>query len=411
MAPKKQDRDYDVVLLGATGYTGLLTAEHIVEHLPTSLRWAIAGRSRTKLDALASRLKKLGPDKIQPAIEVVSVEDQDQLDAVVRKAKVCLSVVLYFSVGRHVVRACVENGTDYLDVTGNIAELYSWIEDYHEKAKANNVALIHACGAFSAPHDLLAWAAARELKKATSSDTSEAVLSVKKITMSPSGGTVESIMSKSTVDPKTQEDARGPWSLSPLKGVTATVPTNIFGVRHVPHLGLLANSCFGLAQDRAIVHRTWGLLGGEYGPNFKYTEYESVGSTLGGVAKILSGFLLGVALSFKPTLPLVRRFLPAQGDGPDTEKTKLQDVELEAVALADTQQPEGQGKNGFARLSYKGDTYHLTGALLAQGAASLLYKREFEGGLRAGCLTPAILGDDFLDRLRGVGLSFEASIV
>lgn len=68
MSGNKSDRDYDLVLIGATGYTGALTAEHIAQYLPTNLRWAIAGRSSTKLSRLAARLKELGPDRIQPGI-------------------------------------------------------------------------------------------------------------------------------------------------------------------------------------------------------------------------------------------------------------------------------------------------------------------------------------------------------
>jgi short subunit dehydrogenase-like uncharacterized protein len=66
MAGRNIDREYDIVLIGATGYTGALTAEHIVEHLPTNLKWAIAGRSQGKLETLAARLKKLNPDRVQP---------------------------------------------------------------------------------------------------------------------------------------------------------------------------------------------------------------------------------------------------------------------------------------------------------------------------------------------------------
>lgn len=139
MAPKQHDRQYEVIVLGATGYTGALTAEHIARHLPTNLRWAIAGRSKGKLEDLAARLQKLEPDRVQPGmyamvlavgcrnrrcgkladlepeIEVVSFDRQDDVGAVVRKATVCISVVTYCHVGDQVVQACVENGTDYLD--------------------------------------------------------------------------------------------------------------------------------------------------------------------------------------------------------------------------------------------------------------------------------------------------------
>lgn len=79
MSGNKSDRDYDLVLIGATGYTGALTAEHIAQYLPTNLRWAIAGRSSTKLSGLAARLKELGPDRIQPGILPFALKDNSSL--------------------------------------------------------------------------------------------------------------------------------------------------------------------------------------------------------------------------------------------------------------------------------------------------------------------------------------------
>lgn len=134
MAPDKYDRQYGIVLLGATGYTGTLTAAHIVQHLPKTLHWAIAGRSMEKLKDLRTRLKELVPDRVQPgenifitiihitpksdqhtAMEIVSLDQKEQLNAVLRKTTICLSVVSYARVGTQVVEACVENRTDYVD--------------------------------------------------------------------------------------------------------------------------------------------------------------------------------------------------------------------------------------------------------------------------------------------------------
>ncbi len=133
-----KEREYDLVLIGSTGFTGRLTAQHIVRHLPGDLRWAIAGRSQAKLEALREELEKLDPERLQPStlyvapnfawglllteleIEIVSLDDRAQVLNVVKKAKLCISVVLYFRLGHSIVDACVQARTDYVDTYVNM---------------------------------------------------------------------------------------------------------------------------------------------------------------------------------------------------------------------------------------------------------------------------------------------------
>ncbi|KAH6646213.1 Saccharopine dehydrogenase-domain-containing protein [Truncatella angustata] len=406
MVPKKQDRQYGIVLVGATGYTGALTAEHIVQHLPTNLRWAIAGRSKEKLDGLAARLRELAPDRVQPAIEIVSLDRHDQLNTVLLKSNVCISVVSYGRVGTQVIEACIENRTDYIDTFSGIAQLKQWVSQYQKRAEAAGVALIHSCGAFSAPQDLLTWLAVRALKQQTGLPTKEVILSFKKMTLSPSGGTANAILSKPNFDAKTIAESHDPWYLSPVRGTAIQNPINFFGIRKEPYLGVLVASAYGARGDRAVVHRTWGLLQGgkEYGANFHFNEYNSASSTLHGLWKMLNVVLLGLLLSVKP---LARLFLPQEGDGPDLEATRHAPAELEAVAIADGDET----KKAFARFKFLGGSYYVTGAVLAQGAASLLYTRHLEGGYEGGNLTPAFLGEDFAERLRGAGAEIEVGLL
>ena len=104
------------MLLGATGYTGKYCAEHIVTHLPTDLKWAIAGRSTSKLCTLLDDIKLLDPDRLHPGIEVASLTTED-LNALARKTQVLINTVgPYYRYGTPVVEACAKNGTHYLDV-------------------------------------------------------------------------------------------------------------------------------------------------------------------------------------------------------------------------------------------------------------------------------------------------------
>ncbi|KAH9996748.1 Saccharopine dehydrogenase-domain-containing protein [Xylariaceae sp. FL0662B] len=411
MAAQKSTRKYDILVLGATGYTGAQTVDHIAQHLPTELKWAIAGRSRTKLDALAAKVKSLSPERSQPAVEVVDFGDRKQLDAVVGDAKVCISVVLYHEVGEVVVQACVENGTDYIDTLGNAPLIRAFIEKYHEAAVKAGVALIHACGFFTAPQDLLAWAVARELQEKASAKTNEVILIVPNIPLEPSGGTVTSMIVGSNTDPRTVKEATQPWALSPIPGKQTSTSANFLHIRRDPDLGLLSDSSFHDVVDRVVVHRTWGLLtsaGQEYGPNFQYNEYHRVSSTIAGLFLLAQKFLIEYLLWFGPTRALVKMILPtASGKGPDIEKSLRQPVEIEAIGVADS----SDARRAHASFSHPSGSYPVTALFLAQGAASLLYTRSLEGQVAGGSLTPAFLGADLISRIQSAGATFRVNLM
>ena len=110
-----KEREYELVLLGATGYTGKFCAEHITTHLPTDLRWAVAGRNPTKLSDVVAQIEPLNSDRRQPAIEIVSLNSKD-LHALTKKAKLIITTVgPYHLFGTPVVEACANNGTHYVD--------------------------------------------------------------------------------------------------------------------------------------------------------------------------------------------------------------------------------------------------------------------------------------------------------
>uniref|UniRef100_A0A093VAY0 Putative trans-acting enoyl reductase n=1 Tax=Talaromyces marneffei PM1 TaxID=1077442 RepID=A0A093VAY0_TALMA len=389
MAITKNHREYDIVLVGATGYTGRLTAYHIAQNLPTNLKWAIAGRSSAKLDALADELKHISEDRLQPEIEIVDIEDKAQLTALVARAKVCISVVSYNEVGANVIEACIESRTDYVDTSS-------------------------APAAASAPSKIFSHGSpVGELAKSSSVKTKEIILSVLSMPADPSGGTVKSILGRANLDAKTIQESEEPWYLSPVKGHQQYVnTTNLFGMRHDPLLGTLSPSSFSNLQNRAVVHRTWGLLdgGNYYGPNFQYSEYNKVSSTIAGIMDILRAHGINLLFTLAPLRAIAKMILPKPGDGPDVEKEKNSVVEMEALAVADSEAGSTVPK-AYARVRFSGGPYTATAAFLAQGAASLLYTRKLEGGVAGGCLTPAFLGADLVERIQGVGAELSIEIL
>lgn len=133
--PPLASRPYELILFGATGYTGKLCAEHTTTALPTDLTWAVAGRSASKLQTVVDEIRPLNPDRKQPAIEECALE-QDQLNALARKTKLLVNCVGPYSLyGEKVIRACAENGTSYVDTTGEVPWVLKMIRKYHEVAK------------------------------------------------------------------------------------------------------------------------------------------------------------------------------------------------------------------------------------------------------------------------------------
>lgn len=231
--------------------------------------------------------------------------------------------------------------------------------------------------------------------------------------LAASGGTVDSLMAESSLDPQTYKESRRPWALSPVEGSQPSMSTSALGLRRDPVLGLLSASSFSFGENRALVHRTWGLLSSTdqaYGPNFQYYEFDKVSSTFAGLSRILNTALLAIMLKISLLRTIAKLFFPKPGEGPDVEKSRRSRTKFEAVAIAE---PNGDSNppRAYASFSYPSGGYHTTAVVLAEGAASLLYTRRLEGGYKGGCLTPAFLGDDLLRRIQAAGVVFKVHMV
>ncbi|KAI1774448.1 hypothetical protein F4818DRAFT_82855 [Hypoxylon cercidicola] len=209
------------------------------------------------------------------------------------------------------------------------------------------------------------------------------------------------------------EQARQPWVLSPTEGPQTSASTNFLGIRQEPVLGLLSASSFSAEENRALVHRTWGLLNSTsygYGSNFQYNEYDKVSSAAIGLFHMVSAVLLDAMLKFRPVRSIAKVFIIAPGEGPDVEKTRHSRVKFEAVAIANSNDG-GDPPRAYASFLYLSGAYHTTALFLAQGAASLLYTRSLEGQVVGGCLTLAFLGADLIERVQETGAGFKVDLI
>ncbi|MCJ1412979.1 hypothetical protein MMC19_007080 [Ptychographa xylographoides] len=407
-----QAREYEIVLLGVTGYTGTYCAEYIVAHLPTDLRWAVAGRNGSKLSKIVDQMTLLDPNRLAPSIEVASLDPED-LDKLTKKTKLLISAVgPFYLYGTPVVEACARNGTHYVDSTGETPWVLEMINKYHDKAKASNAIMIPQDGLESAPPDVMVYMLVSLIRKILSVGVKDIVGTVHELSSLPSGGTLATALGIfGHYGPSAMIAAGKPYALSPFSGPKREQDswwTRLFGVRYVPDLGILTT---GLASgpNTSLVQRSWGLLnrGDYYGHKFQYKEYATVRSAFVGVLAHFAITFGIFALVLPPVGWLVKKFVHRPGEGPTRESTAKDRIEYRAIATADTENNE----RAFGMVQFDGSAYHLTGILMAEAAMTILRDETLAHRMGGGVLTPATLGQAYVDRLQKAGVKMEARML
>ncbi|CAI7569200.1 unnamed protein product [Penicillium bialowiezense] len=423
------NRQYDLVVLGPTGYTGRFCAEHIVQNLPTDLKWAIAGRSAQKVELIAKELKALNSDRVEPDVLVVQL-NSSELNELAQKTRLIINCVgPYHLYSTPVVEACATNGTHYVDAyvhtyfqlpmaiansrsTGETPWIKLIIDKYHETAKANGAIMIPSTGVESAPADLLAWALVKRVREDLSSPTRQIDSTIKEMKSSgPSGGTLNTVLTMFDWLPVSElSRSMTPFALSasapPKKIPSDTILEKVLGVRAIRDLGTVTTSPSAIA-DITIVHRSSSLMSEFYGQQFTFRQFLSVRNVLIGVA-VHIGFAVGLALLLlSPVRWLLRKFIFAPGAGPRLEDSTNDRLEYNAIATADN----AEKQRAFGKISYTGSMYVFTGLLMAEAAMVILNEEEkIKKVSRGGIVTPATLGQEYVDRLEKVGCRIETKV-
>ncbi|PGH23754.1 hypothetical protein AJ80_02184 [Polytolypa hystricis UAMH7299] len=413
-------RHFDIVLLGATGYTGKLCAEHIARHHPTNLKWGIAGRSGKDLKAVADELHKINPDRKEPEIEEVQLNKKEEMGHLARRTRVLINCVgPYHLYSTPVVEACAEQGTHYLDVTGEFPWIKEMINKYEEKAKSTGAIMIPATGFESAPSDLLTWALVDMIKTKYGVQTKEVTNVLYKLkTSGASGGTLSSIISTfektSLSDLLTGENpyllAASPPNPTALASSRASLAQRLFGVRTVPDIGTVTTTPAAIC-DVVVVQRSRSLMPDLYGPDFQFREFGKVPNMLMGVLLHLALVIGAVALTFSPVRSLLERFVYGPGEGPTKESAVGCHVEYRAIATAEHKQPAGKSIRVMGTYKHDGAPYPMTAIVISEAAMVLLKSRRISKESHAGFMTPAILGQEFVDRLEKVGCFIETKVL
>ncbi|KAF2638497.1 hypothetical protein P280DRAFT_430814 [Massarina eburnea CBS 473.64] len=426
-----QDRQYELVLFGATGYTGKLTAEWVTTRLPTDLKWAVAGRNAKKLQAVVDELKQLNPDRKLPDIETCELK-KDQLVELANKTKLMIATVgPFMHYGEHALAACAETGTHYLDCTGEVPWIYDMIAKYHDTARKNGAIIIPECGLDSVPADLTAFAVTNHIRKTLNAPTANVVFSMQDMKTGISGGTSLTILELfGNYTLKHLAKSMHPFSLSPTRPTSIPDPLKgslfyrLFGLLSIPELGGTQTTHLMAAVDECITHRSWGLYDQSakersqpslaYGEKFRFNEYMRAKTFLAGLMIKIGLGTFSLLLVLPPTRwilsPLIRRFvIPAPGEGPSKESMKNDFVSYKALGVADTPNKE----KVIAKLDCAHGGYEATGLTLSAAANLILRGRLAEteaGKLGGGILTPATLGEQYLEQLGEFGMKIEVGV-
>jgi short subunit dehydrogenase-like uncharacterized protein len=419
MPLKKHDREYDVVVFGATGYTGKFTAQHIATSLPTDLKWAVAGRSREKLEQVVRQCREWNPDRRPPSTEVCTLEDDD-LTNLARKTFILITTVgPYARHGTHAFKACASSGTHYLDVTGEVPFVARMISQHSASAASTGAIMIPQIGIESAPSDLVTFSLASTLRSTLGPSTPLRDVTVSlRVKGAPSGGTLSTVLTLfETIPLREALKTFKPFALSPIPNPHPASPrspsllSRLTGVVRHPILGLQTTSLAD-RTDGALVERTWGLLqtlpsckSQAYGPNFSFKQYMRTKDFLSGLTVHISLMIMGLVMATPFLRSLAAKYVTPPGEGAPFEQAKKDEIEYRAVGRPDV---EGSKKVAYCRAWYNGPNYFLTGILLGEAAATLL---EDEVDLPGGTYTPACLGQGFIDRLDKHGFRFENKII
>ncbi|WP_392674159.1 saccharopine dehydrogenase family protein [Streptomyces sp. LN785] len=388
------ERPYDVVLFGATGFVGALTAEYLAAHAPAGCRWALAGRSRAKLEKVRERLTAIDPRCAELPLLHADAEDPGSLRALAESAHVVATTVgPYVWYGEQLVAACAEAGTDYTDLTGEAEFVDRMFLEHDVRARETGARLVHACGFDSVPHDLGVYFTVQQLP----ADVPLTVDGFVRSNAVFSGGTFASALTAMGRGPQLLRAARERRLHEPrLVARRARAP---FGT---PHFSA-GTGTWALplpTLDPQVVERSARALA-RYGPDFRYRHFASVRTlpmALGGAAA--AGGLLGAA-----QLPAARNWLMGRyepGRGPDVERRRRSWFTVRFVG-------EGGGRRVYTEVSGGDPGYDETAKMLAQSALCLAFD---ELPPTSGQVTTAVaMGDALLGRLRGAGLRFRVAAV
>ncbi|MCU0657344.1 MAG: saccharopine dehydrogenase NADP-binding domain-containing protein [Polyangiaceae bacterium] len=407
----KNERALDVLVWGATGYTGRLVADYLARRGSPGLRWGIAGRSQEKLEEVRRALARDLPELAALPIVLADASDPASLRRMAAQTRALCTTVGPFALhGSALVAACVQEKTHYADITGEVQWVRRMIDQHHDEALDAGVRIVHCCGFDSIPSDLGAQMMVEHLRDVHRQETASVRFVVGPSRGGFSGGTVASLLNvfeEAVRDPSLRRLLADPYSLDPLGSPKSPPSPDQRGPVLDPDLRCWTAPFLMAPVNTRIVRRSNALLGRAYGPSFVYGESMLTGEGTPGrlAAAALSAALVASfgAFAVPPVRAALRRFvLPAQGDGP-SEATREQGFFRGRLVAVGDRGAKVRGRVG----GQKDPGYAETAKMLAESVQCLALDQQKLTDLY-GVLTPAsAMGKTLRERLVRAGMTFE----
>jgi short subunit dehydrogenase-like uncharacterized protein len=406
-------REFDIVLYGATGFVGKLTAEYLAR-AGADARIALAGRSTDRLLAVREGLGESARSWQVLRADATSPSTLDEMAA--RTQVVVTTVGPYTRYGMPLVAACAAAGTDYADLTGEAMFIRESIDLHHKQAADTGARIVHCCGFDSVPSDMSVYALYRAARDEGAGELLDTDFVMRSFSGGFSGGTIASMMDvlqATSSDPDIRRVLADPYTLSGDRAAEPDLgpqPDMAWrrGRRIAPELSGHWTAGFVMASiNTRVVRRSNALLDWAYGRGFRYSENMSLGSSP--VAPLASAVFAGVGKTtfglgsrYFRLLPrrLLDRLVPKPGTGPSTAACERGYYKVETYTTTTS------GARYVARMEQRGDPgYKATSVLLGECALALAFDRDKLSDLR-GVLTPAAaMGDALLARFPAAGVS------
>lgn len=409
MSGASKDRSYDVIVYGATGFTGKLVAEYLLRQygLGGDLRWAIAGRNASKLQAVR---KDLGEGANELETLVADSFDDAALATLAARTRVVLTTVgPYALYGSKLVAACVEAGTHYCDLAGETHWVRQMIDTHETRATETGARIVHSCGFDSVPSDIGVWFLQDAAKERYATCCHSITTYVKAAKGTLSGGTMASMadtIEKARSDRDLARLLADPYALNPTGEHDGPDRRDQQSVVYDEETKSWTAPFIMAGVNTRVVRRSNAIAGYPYGRDFRYREVVLSGK---GPAGWLKGSMitlglgaLALGLSLSPTRKLLQKFvLPKPGEGPSRKMQQEGFFKLVQIGIL------ADGTRLRSRVTGDRDPgYGSTSKMLSEAAVCLAKDEPLTGG---GIWTPAsAMGGELLTRLRDhAGLTFD----
>ena len=399
-------REFEVVILGASGFTGRLVAEYLLKQygLNKDLKWAIAGRNEAKLQGIR---KELGNEEI-PIIVADSLDEAAMNSLAARTKVLCTTVGPYAKFGDLAVAACIANGTHYCDLTGEVQWIRKMIDTHYEAAKSAKVKITHCCGFDSVPSDMGVYFLQQEAQKKFGAYCSEIKMGLKAASGGMSGGTYASlsnVMEEVQNNPSIGKVLVNPYGLNPQGEMSGLDKKDLRAVKYDDDFKSWKSPFIMAAINTKVVRRSHALSGYPYGKDFKYDEFTLTGDGFGGRMKgfgsVIPLAIMGAAKPGSFLKKIVDNRLPKPGEGPNKEQREKGFFNFRILGKMQ------DGQTIVGKVTGDRDPgYGSTSKMLGEAAVCLAKDQLPE---TYGVITPSIsMGDAFLKRLtENSGLGFE----